>query len=111
MVETTTFEHQLCLHLTGFGEFGGRKDNPTTDLVNSIEEVLAANPVPGLHLASKRVIKVAIQDCDEALQDIYTQIAQQREVAPNFARRYMVLNLGVNGGARKIALEMQGVNN
>jgi len=111
MVEQTDFEHQLCLHLTGFGEFGGRKDNPTTDLVNSIEETLAAKPVAGLHLASKRVIYVAIEDCDAAIKDIYECIAKQREENPKFAKRYMVLNLGVHGGAKQIALEIQGVNN
>lgn len=111
MVDSTDFKYELCLHLSGFGEFGGRKDNPTTDLVNAIEDVLASQPVPGMHLASKRVIFVAIEDCDEAMKDIYEQIDRQRADDPKFARRYMVLNLGVHGGATSIALELQGVNN
>ena len=73
--------------------------------------MLESTPVHGLHLASKRVVKVAIQDCDEALQDIYSLIRKQRSENPNFARRHMCLNLGVNAGASKIAMEIQGVNN
>jgi hypothetical protein len=45
MVDQADYEHQLSIHITGFGEFGGRKDNPTTDLVNEVDSLLLANPV------------------------------------------------------------------
>jgi len=74
--------------------------------VDEIEKVLESNPVSGLHIASKRVIKVAIQDCDDALQDIYSMIRKQRLENPNFAKKYICLNLGVNARASKIRIEI-----
>ena len=98
------------MHITGFGEFYGVKHNPTTELVESLDEMLVNHPIAGLHIASKRVVKVSIEDCDEALHDIYTQIKTQFKEKPTFAKKYMVLNLGVHSGSKQFCLEVQGAN-
>ena len=62
---------EIILFFTGFGKFGKIIENPTTHLSNAINKLLEEKPIDNLTLFNNQVVKVAIEDCDEALAGIY----------------------------------------
>ena len=53
--------------------------NPTTVLAESITELLQDNPIPELNLQKNYIVTVAIEDCDETLDEIYKHINKMIE--------------------------------
>lgn len=70
---------EIVLFVTGFGKFGKILENPTTVLAQNICKLLQDNPIPNLNLHKNYVLKVAIQDCDEGLEEIYAQVNKMIE--------------------------------
>ena len=54
-------------------------------------------------MAHHEVVKVAVEDCDQALLEIYGKV--KRNLALSKGSRHMVLNFGVDAGSSKISLE------
>ena len=65
---------RVVLFFTGFGKFGKVLENPTTHLSKAIDQLLHENPIEGVILHKKYVVTVSIEDCDEALEEIYQEI-------------------------------------
>ena len=65
---------RMVLFFTGFGKFGKVLENPTTYLSKAIDQLLHENPIEGVILHKKYVVTVSIEDCDEALEEIYQEI-------------------------------------
>ena len=59
-------------------------------------------------MAHHEVVKVAVEDCDQALLEIYGKV--KRNLALSKGSRHMVLNFGVDAGSSKISLETLGKN-
>ena len=58
-------------YVTGFGKFGNVLENPTTYLIRDLPKLLYQNPNPQVSLRHHEIVKVAIEDCDDALSRIY----------------------------------------
>lgn len=65
---------RVVLFFTGFGKFGKVLENPTTFLSRALKDLLKANPIDGIELYQNYVVTVSIEDCDEALAEIYSII-------------------------------------
>ncbi|CDW85548.1 pyrrolidone-carboxylate peptidase-like isoform 1 [Stylonychia lemnae] len=103
------------LFITGFGQFNKVEDNPTTHLAKSIPSLLEQNPIKNLSLRSTQVIQVAIEDCDQALDDLYAQINQmQKDDESNESqqkRKFIIMHFGVAQKELIFRIEHQAVNN
>ena len=75
-VSEISIQNKVLVFLIGFGKFGTVLYNPTTALSSSIQQLLLANPIEGLNLENNYIITVAIEDCNEALEDIYNRITK-----------------------------------
>ena len=62
---------RIILFFTGFGKFGKILENPTTHLSKALDKLLEENPIEDVILYKKYVITVSIEDCDQALEEIY----------------------------------------
>jgi hypothetical protein len=71
---TPSKKKQVVLFFTGFGKFGKVLENPTTKLSRSIKDLLAESPIDDLTLFENYIVTVSIEDCDEALAQIYQKI-------------------------------------
>jgi hypothetical protein len=49
-------------------------ENPTTYLVRALPNLLQKNPQANVHLAHHEVVKVAVEDCDQALLEIFGKV-------------------------------------
>jgi pyrrolidone-carboxylate peptidase len=102
------------LFVTGFGKFGKVLENPTTFLSKALPDLITEAKIENLNLHSTRVVTVSIEDCDEALEEIYGEINQLQEedsAKPDSERRHVfVLHLGVYQGSGRFNLELQGRN-
>jgi hypothetical protein len=65
---------RVVLFFTGFGKFGKIKENPTTHLSRALRELLTKNPIEGIELIQNYIVTVSIEDCNEALAEIYGRI-------------------------------------
>ena len=70
----TKSQKRVVLFFTGFGKFGKVLENPTTYLSKAIDQLLQDNPIEGVILYKKYVVTVSIEDCDQALEEIYQEI-------------------------------------
>jgi hypothetical protein len=77
-METSTssknLKKRIVLFFTGFGKFGKVLENPTTHLSRALSDLLKANPIDDLTLYQTYVVTVSIEDCNQALTDIYGKI-------------------------------------
>lgn len=105
----TPKKRKLILFFTGFGKFGKVIENPTTFLSRSLRDLLTKDPIEGLELHETHVITVSIEDCDEALANIYQRIAEMMAVDEEDSM-YIVLHMGVYQGSGKFNIELQGRN-
>ena len=102
---------RVVLFFTGFGKFGKVLENPTTHLSKAIEQLLHDNPIDGVILHNKYVVTVSIEDCDQALEEIYQEINKLIETeGGNENTHYVVLHMGVYQGSGKFNVELQGKN-
>jgi hypothetical protein len=69
----------IILFFTGFGKFHTVLENPTTRLSRALSDLLEANPIEGVTLFQNYVVTVSIEDCDQALSEIYAKINQMIE--------------------------------
>lgn len=83
------------MFFTGFGKFHTVLENPTTRLSLALSELLDANPIDGVTLFQNYVITTAIEDCDQALSEIYSKINQMIEADECADTHYVVLHMGV----------------
>jgi hypothetical protein len=90
---------RVILFFTGFGKFGKVLENPTTHLSRAIKDLLAQSPIEDLILLENYIITVSIEDCDEALKEIYSKINQlideEEKSADGVENHYVVLHMGV----------------
>ena len=93
--------------MTGFGKFGDVVENPTTFLVNALQETVKECEVE-IHLEHSEVVDVSIQDCDVAIESIYKKIAISAKENPE--DRHIVMNLGVAARRPMFCLEAIGKN-
>ena len=95
-------------YCTGFGKFGNIMTNPTTKLVEALPALLSQceENEKILKLQHHEVVTTAIQDCDEAIQRIYT-VVQDNHGEPD---RHIIIHFGVYDGSTRFALETLGKN-
>ena len=110
-MESVSKPKRIVLFFTGFGKFGKVLENPTTHLSKAIEQLLSENPIEGVVLHKRFVVTVSIEDCDEALKEIYQEINHliDQETDPSNTH-YLVLHFGVYQGSGRFNLELQGKN-
>ena len=63
-------------YCTGFGKFGNILTNPTSQLVQAMPQLLSKHPDNNklFKLVHNEVVTVAMSDCDESLQRIYSLV-------------------------------------
>jgi len=61
-----------------------------------------------VHLAHHEIVKVAVEDCDERLKEIYEKV--KRNIDLGKGSNHMVVNFGVAAGRKMISLETLGKN-
>ena len=90
---------RIVLFFTGFGKFGKVIENPTTHLSRALTKLLVESPIDGVTLFKNYIITVSIEDCDEALAEIYSTINslidQDEKAQSEFDNHYVVLHMGV----------------
>ncbi len=101
---------KIILFFTGFGKFGKVLENPTTYLSRALEGLLQENPIDRVKLYKRYVITVSIEDCDEALKEIYAEINRLIEKEEHDGSKsnnhYVVLHMGVYQGSGKFNVEL-----
>ena len=96
-------------YVTGFGKFANILENPTTHLVRSLPKLIRQSQLP-IHtkLDHSEIVTVSIQDCDTALDQIYSRVASNMK--KNHGAHHLVLNFGVAAGRSAFSLETLGKN-
>jgi len=94
-------------NFSGFGEFGGVKDNPTTHLVNHIREN-ASSYQNDFRVGETEVVKVAAEDCITYIGEIMSVLEKKQTIEPTC--RQVLIHLGVAGGSKAVSLELHGYN-
>eukprot|EP00347_Sterkiella_histriomuscorum_P015285 403357607 len=107
-------KRECVLFVTGFGKFQKVSENPTTHLSRAIPSLLEQNQIENLTLNSTQVVTVSIEDCNEALKQIYEEI-NKMQLKDQFRdhcdrRHYIVIHFGVYQGSGKFNVEVQGKN-
>ena len=59
-------------------------------------------------MAHHEIVKVAVEDCDQTLQEIYGKVKKNLELGKGL--NHMVVNFGVAAGRKMISLETLGKN-
>jgi len=95
-------QSQLTFHLTGFGQFQGVIDNPTTTLMQDLPEYLRRFP---LSTQPKAITFEVVETSGKAVKEFFEKHAAQ--CVPHT----IFVHFGVNSGAKQIALERTGWNN
>lgn len=91
---------RVVLFFTGFGKFGKVLENPTTSHSRALKELLEKQPIEDLELFQNYIVTVSIEDCDEALAEIYSKInnlieEEEKLTDRSFDNHYVVLHMGV----------------
>eukprot|EP01084_Bolivina_argentea_P080380 145618_1 len=100
-------ETKIVFHLTGFGQFGSIKDNPTTHLINSLPAYLYDNKdIPSnVTVASMNVLHVSGVNSLKKLKEIR---ASNDKEAQNTV--YVYLHFGVAASRKNLCLESVAYN-
>ena len=100
-------EQLVNLYMTGFGQFGSCKTNPTSDIINEID-LSPLEQIAGykINVEIREVVDVDIDSVNSALDHI--QDALQNHIEDG--SRNLILHLGVSQGASEICLEKQALN-
>ena len=101
MVDNEQQQPKVYFYVTGFGKFANILENPTSIMVRDLPELLrqqAENPEAPqqqFELKHSQVVKVSIQDCDEALDGLYNLVKGQHGAADH----HVIINFGVHDGS------------
>ncbi|KAK8605573.1 hypothetical protein V6N13_102351 [Hibiscus sabdariffa] len=97
----------VTINVTGFKKFEGVAENPTETIVNNLMSFIQSKGLlpAGVTLGSCTVLETA---GDGALPVLYKVLESGNSDTKN--EHVVWLHLGVDGGARKFALEKQAVN-
>ncbi len=88
--------------ITGFGEFGGVKDNPTTHLINHFHQ----NGIPGIGKEQIRALKVLHVSVETGGQ----QLKELQEACKGSSNIQLWIHLGVSAKATTFCLEQRAQN-
>jgi hypothetical protein len=84
----------LKFYITGFGEFAGVTDNPTTRLIHNLSSELAYNPLPSsLTLATCTVLHVSAQRSLSSLNNFNRSIAEEESIDPPIPQRTIFVSI------------------
>ena len=97
--------NQIVFVITGFGPFHGVDDNPTTILVNKLQDYVTLKNIP-VRIVAIRVLKVAADAVKREIDDIYSNFIDKGGYG-----RVIVIHLGVSVKATKFKLERYAYNN
>jgi pyroglutamyl-peptidase len=101
----------LRFYITGFGEFAGVPDNPTTHLVHNLASELAYNPLPAtLNLATCTVLHVSAEKSLQTLQKLNHTNNEANAKDSAVPQRTIWLHFGVSGLADCINIESKAYN-
>ena len=89
----------LKFHLTGFGQFMNVEKNPTTLIIEKIQE----EGTNDIDIGSLKVLDVTCAAADEYVDEIYTTKVDSQD-------RHVVVHLGVYCGSECFNLETTGKN-
>jgi len=106
--KTSKTYDDIEFNFTGFGEFGGVKDNPTTHLVNYLKDNTDSLK-NDFRIGQTTVVKVAAEDCIEYINETMPKLENKQKEEPS--TRQILIHMGVNGGSKEISLEIHGYNN
>ncbi|KAI3795976.1 hypothetical protein L1987_38637 [Smallanthus sonchifolius] len=99
----------VVIHVTGFKKFNVFATNPTETLVSNLKSYLEkAGLPPGVSLGSCTVLETAGDGALPMLQKLL-ESSVSSESNPS-SKEVVWLHMGLNGGASKIAIEKQAVN-
>jgi len=96
-------------NISGFGEFGNVKDNPTMHIVKHFQEKASSLSNENLLIGETNVLKVAAEDCLIYIGEIMAILEKKQALAPRC--RQVLIHCGVNASAKDIRLEIHGYNN
>jgi hypothetical protein len=101
----------VILSVSGFGEFAGVRENPTTRLVERLQKQVQQDGLPGLVVADTRVVRTSAVDATAEVQKIWTALraVKSRKTEGEVAARVAV-HLGVDSGASHVKLEQVAWN-
>ncbi|KAD4983209.1 hypothetical protein R6Q59_002885 [Mikania micrantha] len=97
----------VIIHVTGFKKFNVFATNPTETLVSNLKNHVEKTGLPpGVSLGSCTVLETAGDGALPMLQ----KLLESSVSSDNSSKEIVWLHLGLNGGASKIAIEKQAVN-
>ena len=99
----------LHVYVTGFGKFAGVADNPTTHIVDNLENILESNPCEGLEIIGKQILLCGMEECHDTMTEAYSKIEEMIKEGAQ-GKKFLVLNFGVAAGRSKFSLEDRGKN-
>lgn len=96
----------VTIHVTGFKKFQGVSENPTETIVNNLSDYIIKKGLPaGVNLGSCTILETAGEGARPALYKTF-----EAAVTNENSGSVVWLHLGVNGGAKKFAIERQAFN-
>jgi len=107
MDSQNTKVQEVVFNFTGFGAFMTVTKNPTTELIESLQQWIKENQCE-FKVGDIRVLNVAAEDCKDYINEIMNELAKKEIENPQ--TKQILIHLGVHGKAGKIHLEVHGYN-
>jgi pyroglutamyl-peptidase len=95
---------QISFILTGFGNFGGITDNPTSHLVKLVD----IENEDRVTILSRQTVEVSTRGCLNFIEEIKNKLMFEHRT--DNENLFIVVNFGVNGGSSDICLENSSYN-